>query len=118
MPSRICSILDCGRVHYAKGLCERHYRSEARRKRKAATLGWTRTSYLSVARIAGNAISKVAEFPGSAGDQAGVDRPRTSLVPLLSRGGGAFHLLGLVLGLSGTGPSPAPSAAFGGFRWR
>lgn len=33
LPSRICSVIDCGRRHYAQGLCERHYRAERRKGR-------------------------------------------------------------------------------------
>lgn len=78
MPSRICSILDCGRVHYAKGLCERHYRARLRK---------SRVSYVSGHDSAANAPNKevkVAEFPGSAGGRAGDDRPRTSPAPSFS----------------------------------
>lgn len=38
MPSRICSTLDCGRVHFAKGLCERCYRRKQRKARKNGVL--------------------------------------------------------------------------------
>lgn len=38
-PSRICSVLDCGRAHYAAGLCEKHYRAERRKAPVSHVLG-------------------------------------------------------------------------------
>ena len=53
LPSRTCSTLDCGRVHFAKGYCERCYRAQRRKGRlskvpdapsgPSVVCGWCRT---------------------------------------------------------------------------
>ena len=112
MPSRICSILDCGRVHFAKGFCERHYRQAARVKK-------SRASKVSVRHSAANTPNKEDKLsaPQPTGSRGGVTRPNLTSAPLPSTTAGkvAFHLPGLVTA-SGTGArSPFPAA--GGDSW-
>lgn len=53
LPSRTCSVLDCGRIHFARGYCERCYRRKRRKGRlskvaeapsgPSVICGWCRT---------------------------------------------------------------------------
>ena len=37
---RVCLIPGCGKPHTARGLCQAHYRQEARRAKRQARAGW------------------------------------------------------------------------------
>lgn len=59
-PSRICSILDCGRRHHAKGFCRRHYgeqvRKSAEKKRSQSRASQIAQNTITAQSIAASAI--------------------------------------------------------------
>ena len=108
--SRICTVIDCGRCHFAKGYCERHYRARVRK---------LRASKVSVQHSAASTPNKEVKSsaPRPTGSGGGAARPNPTSAPLPSTTAGkvAFHLPGLVTASGTDARSPFP--AVGGDSW-